>query len=51
MYLLTFHFDVIDGEYMNSGITNPVDTTNLQLKLIIEDFTGHRCPIALQTQN
>ena len=43
--LLAFHScDVIDGNYMNSEVTNPVDTTNVVKKLLIEDFTGHRCP-------
>ena len=43
--LLAFHScDVIDGNYMNSGVTNPVDTSNVDKKILIEDFTGHRSP-------
>ena len=37
--------DVIDGDYMISNNTNnPNDTNTYVKKVLIEDFTGHRCP-------
>ena len=36
--------DVIEGDYMTAGTTNPIDTTSVVKKVLIEDFTGHRCP-------
>ena len=42
--IILYSCDVIEGDYMNSGTTNPVDTTSVMKKVLIEDFTGHRCP-------
>tara|TARA_B100001287_G_scaffold119004_1_gene100233 strand:+ start:2234 stop:3139 length:906 start_codon:yes stop_codon:yes gene_type:complete len=36
--------DVIEGDYMIDGTTNSVDTTSVVKRVLIEDFTGHRCP-------
>ena len=36
--------DVVEGPYLIDDNTNPVDTNNFVKKVLIEDFTGHRCP-------
>lgn len=36
--------DVIEGDYMTSDVINPNDTNTFVKKVLIEDFTGHRCP-------
>ena len=35
--------DVIDGPYMTDDNTEPNDTSTVVKKVLIEDFTGHRC--------
>lgn len=42
--IILYSCDVIEGDYMTAGTTNPVDTTSVMKKVLIEDFTGHRCP-------
>jgi len=45
--VIVFNFsacDVIEGDYMTSGIITPTDTNAFTKKVLIEDFTGHRCP-------
>lgn len=47
IYVIVFSFsscDVIEGDYMNSGIVDPIDSNTVVKKVLIEDFTGHRCP-------
>ena len=41
---ILYSCDVIEGDYMTSGTTNLGDTTSVVKKVLIEDFTGHRCP-------
>tara|TARA_B110000459_G_scaffold123155_1_gene135534 strand:+ start:2091 stop:3029 length:939 start_codon:yes stop_codon:yes gene_type:complete len=36
--------DIIEGPYLIDNNTNPVDTNTFVKKVLIEDFTGHRCP-------
>ena len=36
--------DIVEGPYLIDGNTNPVDTNTFVKKVLIEDFTGHRCP-------
>ena len=36
--------DIVEGPYLIDGNTNPVDTNAFVKKVLIEDFTGHRCP-------
>ena len=36
--------DVIEGPYLVDNNTNSVDTNTFVKKVLIEDFTGHRCP-------
>ena len=36
--------DVVVGPYLIDGNTNPIDTNSFVKKVLIEDFTGHRCP-------
>jgi len=36
--------DIIEGPYMIDNDTTPVDTSTYVKKVLIEDFTGHRCP-------
>jgi len=41
---ILYSCDVIEGDYMTVGTNNPDDTTSFVKKVLIEDFTGHRCP-------
>ena len=41
---ILYSCDVIEGDYMTDGTTNLGDTTSVVKKVLIEDFTGHRCP-------
>ena len=36
--------DIVEGPYLIDNNTNPVDTNTFVKKVLIEDFTGHRCP-------
>jgi thiol-disulfide isomerase/thioredoxin len=36
--------DIIEGPYLIDNNTNTVDTNTFVKKVLIEDFTGHRCP-------
>ena len=36
--------DIIEGPYMIDNDTTPIDTSTYVKKVLIEDFTGHRCP-------
>ena len=36
--------DVVEGPYLIDDNTNSVDTNSFVKKVLIEDFTGHRCP-------
>jgi len=36
--------DIVEGPYLIDNNTNPVDTNTFVQKVLIEDFTGHRCP-------
>jgi len=36
--------DIVEEPYLINGNTNPVDTNTFVKKVLIEDFTGHRCP-------
>ena len=36
--------DIIEGPYLIDNNTNPADTNTFVKKVLIEDFTGHRCP-------
>jgi len=45
--VLLFNFtscDIVEGPYLIDGNTTPVDTNTFIKKVLIEDFTGHRCP-------
>lgn len=47
IYVIVLGFsscDVIEGDYMTSGTITPPDTNTFIQKVLIEDFTGHRCP-------
>jgi len=49
LFIITIIFsfnscDIIEGPYMIDNDTNPVDTSTYVKKVLIEDFTGHRCP-------
>ena len=41
--LLNFSCEVIEGPYMLESNSNPIDTSSFVQKVLIEDFTGHRC--------
>ena len=43
IFLLAPGCDVIDNPLKNGGNINPPDTTQVLRKIVIEDFTGHRC--------
>ena len=36
--------DIVEGPYLIDDNTNSVDTNSFVKKVLIEDFTGHRCP-------
>tara|TARA_Y100001968_G_scaffold331670_1_gene387068 strand:- start:1159 stop:2076 length:918 start_codon:yes stop_codon:yes gene_type:complete len=36
--------DIVEGPYLTNNNTNPIDTNTYIKKVLIEDFTGHRCP-------
>ena len=36
--------DIVEGPYMIDGNINTIDTVSYVKKVLIEDFTGHRCP-------
>lgn len=36
--------DIIEGPYIINNDTTPIDTSTYVKKVLIEDFTGHRCP-------
>tara|TARA_A100001037_G_C15058583_1_gene593585 strand:- start:184 stop:1110 length:927 start_codon:yes stop_codon:yes gene_type:complete len=35
--------DIVETPYMNDNNISPIDTTTFVKKVLIEDFTGHRC--------
>ncbi len=39
-----FSCDVIDPPYLEEGGTTPIDTTERRQKLLIEEYTGFKCP-------
>ena len=41
--LLNFSCEVIETPYMVESNSNPIDTSSFVQKVLIEDFTGHRC--------